>query len=230
MKTFTALRTMHLSQGVVGLARHWDGNANASLITTLPRSIEELFIDDFQEDLKDAVLDFAEQALAGQFPNLKHVRLIQANWRAFMRGNSLLIFASRVDALEASGSDVSVFHIEDSDAEPGYLHPVIVSKVEDETQSEESDSESSLDLFHSFQEERIDVGRRLLRDKVFRASIVRHTDETSDIFLHTALDSMPLRRKVSILFSKANVKFESVGVVMVSRRRRWDDEIPVVWL
>lgn len=230
MKTFTALRTVHLSQGVIGLARHWDGNAKVSLTTTLPRSIEELFIDEFDEDLKDAVLHFAEQAVAGQFPNLKHVRLMQANWRGFMRGYSLLIFASRVDALEASGKDVSVFDVEDSDAEPGYLHPMILSRVGDETQSEESDPDLSLDFFHPFQEERIDVGRRLLRDKAFRDSIVHHTDETSDIFLHTALDSVPLRRKFCTLFSKANVKFESVGVVMVSRRRSWDDEIPVVWM
>lgn len=226
MKTFTALRTVHLSQGVVGLARHWNGNVREALTTTLPRSIEELFIDEFDEDLKDAVLNFAEQAVAGQFPNLTHVRLIRANWRGFMRGYSLLNFASRVDALEASGKDVSVFDVEDSDAEPGYLHPMIVSKVEDETQSEDL----SLDFFHPFQEERIDVGRRLLRDKVFRDSIVHHTDETSNIFLHTALDSVPLRKEISVLFSKANVKFESVGVAMVSRRRSWDDEIPVVWL
>lgn len=147
-----------------------------------------------------------------------------------MRGHSLLVFASRVDALEASGNDVSVFDVEDSDAEPGYLHPMIVSKVGDGTQSEGSVPDLLLDLFHPFQEKRIDVGRRLLRDKDFRASIVRHTDETSNIFLHTALDSVPLRRKFCELFSKANVKFESVGVVMVSRRRSWNDEIPVVWM
>lgn len=118
MKTFTALRTMHLTKRVAGRARE-------SLVITLPRSIEELFIDEFREDFKNAVLDLAEQAVARQFPNLKHVRLIKGIWAGFMEGKTFLDFASRVDALEASDTDVNDFDIVDSGADTVFLHPML---------------------------------------------------------------------------------------------------------
>lgn len=96
--------------------------------------------------------------------------------------------------------------------------------------SEESDSDSSLDEWNT--RENIDVSRRLLKDSVLRASIARHTDEHSSLWLQSALNSRPfrLRRRVRILFSKANVKFESVGVAIIGGGQRWDEQVPVVWL
>lgn len=229
MKTFTALRTMHISKRVAGRARE-------SLITMLPRSIEELFIDEFREDFKHAVLDLAEQAAAGQFPNLKHVRLIKGIWAGFMWGKTFLDFASRVDALEASDNDVNDFDIVDSGADEVFLQPMLqrVGKLKEEQVSDGSDSDLSLD---ELKRENIDVSRRLLKDNVLRASIARHTDEHehSSLWLQSSLISRPfkLKREVRMLFSKANVKFESVGVEIYSGYsggRRRDEQVPIVWL
>lgn len=216
---------MHLTKRVAGRARE-------SLVITLPRSIEELFIDEFREDFKDAVLDLAEQAVAGQFPNLKHVRLIKGIWAGFMEGRTFLDFASRVDALEASDNDVNDFDIVDSGADMVFLHPMLqrIGKVEGAQMSEGSDSDSSLDEWNT--RENIDVSRRLLKDSVIRASIARHTDEHSSLWLQSTLNSRPfkLRRKVRMLFSKANVKFESVGVAIDDGGQRLYEQGPVVWL
>lgn len=216
---------MHLTKRVAGRARE-------SLVITLPRSIEELFIDEFREDFKNAVLDLAEQAVAGQFPNLKHVRLIKGIWAGFMEGKTFLDFASRVDALEASDNDVNDFDIVDSGADEVFLHPMLqrVGKVEGEQMSEGSDSDSFLDQWNT--RENIDVSRRLLKDSVLRASIARHTDEHSSLWLQSTLNSRPfkLRRKVRMLFSKANVKFESVGVAIDDGGQRLYEQGPIVWL
>lgn len=217
MKTFTALRIMHLSQAVVGDLWTLNEGVRRSLTEMLPESLEELFIHKFDEKSTRAVLDLATQVSAGRFPNLKLVRVIGDVPIGHIRGSTFLQFANALDAAQSSDDD------DDDDNEDDFYSTVVdlqsnslqpVAAGEDQGVPENSDPDSTLDERIPHQMEWDEFKSHCYMDNVFRSSITRHVQESSGLSLRTAFNTVRLRRNVRMLFWKANVKFECVGIVI----------------
>lgn len=221
MMDFTALRTLHMTQGDLGyddLTLHRE-----SLSDTLPKSLKRLFIDDFDMDSRHLVLDLAKRALDGQYPNLKSVRLKGLLWSS-ITGISFL--ASMQDDLEY---DDGGFDSTNTDMQTDYIQPEGEGEDEDnnEAESEDSDTDSSSDDCMTSDEEWEEVIRRCWNDHVLMSSIARHVRDDSRMVLYSAFESAPLRKKVRALFSRANVKFECVAVVI---KESVDGGVHGVWM
>ncbi|KAG6354719.1 hypothetical protein INS49_004737, partial [Diaporthe citri] len=218
---FTALTTLHVTQGELGYDFAW---RRESLSDTLPKSIGKLFIDDFDMGSRHLVLDLAKRVSVGQYPNLKHVRL-KGLHRHSMSGISFL--ASMQDDLEY-GDGGDGFDSTNTDIQVDYIQPD--GEGEDEENNEavsgDSDTDSSFHDFLTSDEEWGEVIRLCLSDHVLMSSIARQVRDDSQMMLYSALDSVPLRKKVRALFSRANVKFECVGVVI---KESVDGGVYAVW-
>lgn len=214
MKHFTALRTLHVTQGELGrLLDHERQN----LSETLPKFIEELFIKDFDEYSRKVVLDLAKRVSAGQYPNFKHLRLLGKK-KDFMEGDSFLALMRIQEHLQ-HGGEGGGGGLDSTDAQTDELQSDEEGDDEegDQEESEDSDPDALSSIFSdrmTFRQLWVEVCHRCLSDNVLMSSIVPHVEEGSRISIRIALDSVPLRSKVRTLFSKANAKFECVGLVI----------------
>jgi hypothetical protein len=248
MRSFTTLRTMHLSQGVIGYFESAYDSYRKPLTVLLPRSIEDLVITDFDRFYGKAVLGLAKEAATGKYPNLKRVRLIRERaCRGFMSGKSFIAFAT--------GQDASP---EVNDGHGGYIdmdpHEPRCDDEEEEKEEKEDDDDggdvedgdgeedesesedispawwawwAGVGLAHT--QEWMEFGRRCLSDRDLMFEIACHVEEDSTIYLRPTIDPGRLRKKARMLFSKANVKFECVGVEVTAGPRGYG-EVHIVYM
>lgn len=205
---FTALRALHVTQGELGYPF---ARPRESLSDMLPKSMKRLFIDDVDMKSRKMLLDLAKRASAGQYPNLKHVRL-KGFVRQSMNGSSFL--ASMQDDLE---------DVEDD----GGLDGTNTDGQGEDEEDSGSDTDWSFHDFMTSDEEWGEVIRRCLNDHVLMSSITHHVRDDSQMMLYSALNFAPLRRKVRALFSRAGVKFECVAVVI---KNGVDGGVHSVWM
>ncbi|KAJ0124534.1 hypothetical protein J7T55_005872 [Diaporthe amygdali] len=219
LTSFTALRTLFLSQGTIRFFQPPDEvTPMDSLIRLLPKSIEKLSIKDFSEDSRATVLELAKQTRAGEFPNLRQVRLIGNEIPSMMTGSSFLFLANEEQG-EDSGNEyiTSVIHMSDEGVDCSQT-------LNEEDHELSGDDISDWALYEedmSFDQHWVDVFDRCQSDHAFLFSIVRHVQRHSEVVLYAALTSATLRRKVRKLFAEANVKFECVGV---GSAELWDSD------
>ncbi|KAH8759909.1 hypothetical protein F5883DRAFT_647807 [Diaporthe sp. PMI_573] len=103
---------------------------------------------------------------------------------------------------------------------------------EDESESEDISPAwwawwAGVGLAHT--QEWMEFGRRCLSDRDLMFEIACHVEEDSTIYLRPTIDPGRLRKKVRMLFSKANVKFECVGVEVTAGPRGYG-EVHIVYM
>lgn len=219
---FTALRTLHVTQGELG----YDSQLHReSLSDILPKFMEELLIDNFNDSSRQVLCDLAKRVSAGKYPNLKHVRL-KGLYRRSEKGSAFL--ASMKDELENGDGSGGLDSI-NTDVQTDHLQADGEGEDEEESEgmSEYSDIDSGFEDWIAVDQEWGAVIRRCLNDNVLMSSIAHRIREHSFLSLYTALNTAPRRNKARMLFSKTNVKFECVGVVI---ERNLEGGIHEVWM
>jgi hypothetical protein len=253
MKAFTALRTLHLHQRVVGLPPcsflFWTASKHVfdedAFTKILPRSIETLHITRFHDAYGRAVFRVAKQAAAGAYPQLKYVRLIRAPYKASgadepdhpdhpgsMAGRRFLAFARGQEAprlaMDSSDSGKHLLNIDPSQVLPGDEEN---ADDDDGVSGDSASGYGGYDFFprrptdRDHKREWVEFCRHCLHDRDFKTTIMRSVSYAPfhpTISLNSALKHFPLRNRIRMLFSEANVRFECVEVGVFLRCRASD--------